>query len=187
MFKDKQGDELSNRQKLLTELIEHYGEDVLKIAYLNMKSKDLAEDVFQETFIKVSQNLDDYKSIHNIKSWIIKITLNTCRDMMRTPWNKKIVLIDDLRKLDDDAECLERYNSRYNSSNLNDYIWSVLRSMPEIYRSVLILYSIDDYNIKEISEILNISEANTRTRLSRARTEFKKVYERNVNNNERLS
>lgn len=181
-------DKMNNtEQKILVELIECYGNDVLKVAYLHMKTKDAAEDVFQETFIKISKHLGKFNKIKDIKSWIITVTINTCRDFIRNPWYSRTVLTDDLNMLENEDECIKQYNSNLIKTTRNDIIWEALQSLPENHKNVLILYCIEDYSTKEIAQILDISDCAVRTRISRARADFKKKYERILKKNERLS
>ncbi|EET85845.1 RNA polymerase, sigma-24 subunit, ECF subfamily [Clostridium carboxidivorans P7] len=77
-------------------LIRSYGNDVLRIAYIYLKDRYLAEDAFQEVFIKVYKNFDKFKNQSSEKTWIITITMNTCKDMLRISWFKKVVMFKDI-------------------------------------------------------------------------------------------
>ena len=71
-------------------LIEQYGQEVYKIAYFYMKETQLAEDVFQEVFYKVIKNYHKFNHQSSEKTWLIRITINTCKDMLRTSWIKRV-------------------------------------------------------------------------------------------------
>jgi len=66
--------------KEITRLVEEYGNDVLRIATVILKSKELAEDVFQETFLRVVRSYSGYRGESSEKTWIISIAVNICRD-----------------------------------------------------------------------------------------------------------
>ena len=59
-----------------------YGNDVLRTAYMYVKDKYTAEDIFQDVFIKVNRSLSEFKGNSSIKTWIIRITINTCKDFI---------------------------------------------------------------------------------------------------------
>jgi len=80
----------------IEELMNSYGNEVLRIAYLYLKDKYLAEDVFQEVFIKVYKNFSKLKKSSSEKNWIMTITINTCRDVLRISWFKKVILSKDV-------------------------------------------------------------------------------------------
>ncbi|HCM12115.1 MAG TPA: hypothetical protein DHW85_02920, partial [Lachnospiraceae bacterium] len=72
-------------------LIRQYGNDVLRTAYMYVKDSHTAEDIFQEVFIKVNQKLSTFEGNSSIKTWIIRITINTCKDYLKSAWNRRVI------------------------------------------------------------------------------------------------
>ncbi len=70
----------------IEELIDHYGDGLLRLCLLYLGDRQLAEDAFQETFLKAWKSLPDFRGDSNMKTWLTRIALNTCRSMLRTGW-----------------------------------------------------------------------------------------------------
>ena len=75
----------------LEELMREYGNDVLRMAYLYVKDIHTAEDIFQEVFLKVNQKLDTYEGRSSVKTWLLSITMNTCKDFLKSAYQKRVV------------------------------------------------------------------------------------------------
>ena len=76
---------------IIENLISLYGNDVLRIATAYTKDSSISEDIFQEVFIKVAKNIDKFEKRSSEKTWIIRITINTCKDYLKSSWNKKVI------------------------------------------------------------------------------------------------
>ena len=77
------------RDEKLEVLVDKYQVSLLKVCFTFLRDRSLAEDAVQETFIKVYQSLDSFQGNSSEKTWIFKIAMNTCRDMLpiRKSWN----------------------------------------------------------------------------------------------------
>lgn len=71
-----------------------YGNDILRLAYIYVKDKDLIEDIFQDVFVKIYKNYYKFNRKSSEKTWIITITINTCKDYLRTSWIRKVITFD---------------------------------------------------------------------------------------------
>lgn len=156
----------------IEQLMNNYGNDVLRIAYLYLKDKYLAEDVFQEVFIKVYKNFNDFKKKSSEKTWIMSITMNTCRDMLRLSWFKKIVMLKDIddNSIIDTSEAVD--NKVINEIQNKELLKEVIR-LPRKYKEPILLYYYEELSTVDISNILKIPEGTVRSRLFRARTMLK--------------
>ena len=74
------------RDEKLEVLVDKYQVSLLKVCFTFLRDRSLAEDAVQETFIKVYQSLDSFQGNSSEKTWIFKIAMNTCRDMLRGRW-----------------------------------------------------------------------------------------------------
>ena len=79
----------------IDELIEEYSNMILQIAYQNLFNKSDAEDVAQEVFIKLINNLDKLKNNEHIKAWLIRVTINLSKDYNKSFWNKNTTAMDE--------------------------------------------------------------------------------------------
>ena len=157
--------------RVIERLIEQYGQEVYKIAYFYMKDKQLAEDVFQEVFYKVIKNYHKFNHQSSEKTWLIRITINTCKDMLRTSWIKRVTTFGVLQ--DSENEYEKPYDIEKKETNKE--LYELIQRLPQKYKEILLLFYYKDLTYEEISEILQIPEGTVRSRLSRAREKLKKM------------
>ena len=139
-----------NIEKEMQRLMDTYGNDVLRTSYMYLRNLQNAEDAFQEVFIKVFNKLESFKGESSEKTWIIRITINVCKDMLRGSWFKRVLLTDKLK----DKKII---------------LFEEVISLSQRFKEVIILYYYQDCNTTEISKILNVAEGTVRSRLHRAR------------------
>ena len=150
-----------NNTKEYERILRLYSNDIYRIALLKLKNVSEAEDVFQNVFIKLYTCDNSFESDKHIKAWLLKVTVNECINVLKSSWNSKV-----LESIND--------NSSYDSSasvtaNDNTEVWNVVAALPQKYRDVIFLFYHEQYSTEEISQILDISAPNVRTRLKRAR------------------
>jgi RNA polymerase sigma-70 factor (ECF subfamily) len=172
-----ESEDKNNMHKEIERLINCYGDDVLRVAYLYVKDMHKAEDVFQEVFIKVFKKYDTFKGISSEKTWIMRITINVCKDYFKSFWIKRVLLNSD--REDDKEGCCENYDAQ----GLDDTIIKSIESqellnevmnLPIKHKEIIILHYYQQFTIREISEMLKIPEGTIRTRLFRARELLRK-------------
>lgn len=149
---------------ILENLISLYGNDVLRIATAYTRNPTISEDIFQEVFIKVARNIDKFENRSSEKTWIIRITINTCKDYLKSSWNKKIVPMENI-ELNSTTSSDDTIIKQEKSSII---IQEILK-LPIKYKEVLLLYYYQDLLTADIAKILRLPEASVRTRLRRAR------------------
>lgn len=149
----------------LERMMDNYGNDVLRTAYLFLKDYHKAEDAFQEVFVKVFHKYDGFHGESSEKTWIIKITINTCKDILRSGWLRRVHLTDTINE--------EGHNpsveNKILKSEENKLLFQEVISLKPAFKEVIILYYYQDYDTMQISKILNIAEGTVRSRLFRAR------------------
>lgn len=173
----KESEDKSDIHKEIERLINCFGDDVLRVAYLYVKDRHKAEDIFQEVFIKVFKKYDTFKGMSSEKTWIMRITINVCKDYFKSFWIKRVFLNSD--KEDDK----ETYTEDYNAQSLDDTIIKSIESqellrevmnLPIKYKEIIILYYYQQFTTREISEMLKLPEGTIRTRLFRSRELLRK-------------
>ena len=132
-------------EKDIEQLIHDYGNDVLRMAYVYLKDHSLAEDAFQEVFIKVYNKYHTFENKSHIKTWIIKITINVCKDMLKNNWLKKVSVIEEeelglIKGSEDLEEVIDR----------KEILQSIM-TLPDQYKDVILLYYYQGYSIKELA------------------------------------
>lgn len=147
-------------------LIDLYGNDVLKTAYLYLKDKQRAEDAFQEVFIKVYKKYSSFKGESSEKTWIISITINVCKDLLRNSWFKRVFVTDkvineDKYEKDTDETVIKLVE--------NKILFDAVITLQPNLKDVVLLYYYQEFSTKEISKVLGVAEGTVRSRLHRAR------------------
>ena len=123
-----------------------------------------ARDILQEGFIKIFENLENYKFEGSFEGWMRRITVNTALEKYRSKHNLyRVDDIDTIQEPDADPD-----NEDYAGLEANDLL-GIIRELPPKYRMVFNLYAIEGYSHKEISKLVNISEGTSKSNLSRAR------------------
>ena len=84
-----QTDETRDRQAALERLMAQYGTALLRMCCLYLRDYSLAEDAVQETFLKAYARLDSFRGDCSEQTWLMKIAINTCRDMLRSAWMRR--------------------------------------------------------------------------------------------------
>lgn len=154
-----------NIEKEIQRLMDTYGNDVLRTSYMYLKNLQNAEDAFQEVFIRVFNKLESFKGESSEKTWIIRITINVCKDMLRSSWFKRVLLTDKLK----DKNVNIGIENRIIKIEENKVIFEEVMSLSHRFKEVIILYYYHNCNTAEISKILNVAEGTVRSRLHRAR------------------
>lgn len=154
-----------NTEKEIQRLMNTYGNDVLRTSYMYLKNLQNAEDAFQEVFIRVFNKLESFKGESSEKTWLIRITINVCKDMLRSSWLKRVLLTDKLN----DKNVNIGIENRIIKIEENKILFEEVMSLSHRFKEVIILYYYHNYNTAEISKILNVVEGTVRSRLHRAR------------------
>lgn len=175
MPKDVQTDVPENKPTYDIEtLIRQYGNDVLRTAYMYVKDIHSAEDIFQDVFIKVNQKLSTFEGNSSIKTWIIRITINTCKDYLKSAWNRRVVPMMDYQE---DAIISETDYDEVESQDTKELIKKSVLSLPEKYKEVVLCVYFQEMSIAEAAKTLQIAEGTAKSRLSRAREKLKSILE----------
>ena len=146
---------------------ELYSQELMNISYGYTKSKDDSLDIIQNVFTKLVNNPKQFNNLNEEKYWLIRVTINECKDFLRKKSRRPIVnadLVNSFAKTDSEDEQLH-------------YVADVVKTLPEKYRVVLILFYWDSLSIKEIAKVLKVSEDAINKRLERARNLIKQEME----------
>jgi RNA polymerase sigma-70 factor (ECF subfamily) len=166
--------DLENRNTEAVRLMDLYGNDVLRTAYMYLRDMQRAEDVFQEVFLKVHRKYDRFRGKGSEKTWILSITINTCKDMLRSVWLKRVIpFLPHEHEIAANEDITERIMASHQSKEL---LQSVLM-LKTPFKDVILLYYYHELSTQEIGKILRISEGTVRSRLHRGRLMLKKMIE----------
>ena len=150
------------------ELVAQNQEKLLRTCYLYLRDRQLAEDAVQETFLKAYRSLPAFRGDSSEKTWLMRIAVNTCRDLYRSEWFRHM----DRRVIPEELpESGVPFTSREES-----LIVEVMR-LPRRLREATLLYYYHGMDEREIAEALGVSRSAVSDRLSRARRKLKELLE----------
>lgn len=154
----------ADMEEYLTFLMNQYGNSVLRMCYVYLKDYQLAEDMAQETFVRVYQHYEEFHNLSSIKTWIIQIAINLCKNQMRTHWWKERF----------HQEIIEVEADGYYESFLDrQMVLTEISKLSVKYREVILLYYYQELTIREIADVLGEKESTIKARLVRAREKLK--------------
>lgn len=138
-----------------------YQDMVYRIALHQTGNPADGEDAVQEVFLKLFTCSVPFEGEDHLRRWLIRVTVNHCRDLQRSPWKRRRVSLDALsvEPSFQEPEQAELYRE--------------VMALPEKYRTVLDLFYYEELSVREIAEVLGIRTTAVTTRLSRARTKLK--------------
>ena len=157
-----------SKEKRIENMVTLYQLPILRLCIMYLHDEDLAKDAVQETFIKAYRSMSQFRKESSEQTWLTRIAVNTCRDMMKSRWFRHMdrsVRIEDLPE--PEAPANPKDTGLYET---------VLR-LPVKQREVVLLYFYQDMTMQEISDILQISVSNVSRRLESARKALRKQLE----------
>jgi RNA polymerase sigma-70 factor (ECF subfamily) len=144
---------------LIMQKYDKYKNMLFQITMSYLGNKYDCEDVIQEAFIRLCYYAPEFEEDENEKRWLIRITINLCKNHVKSFWNRMKVPIEGL---------YEYYSQENEKEIMSDII-----HLPIKYKSIILLHYIEGYKISEISKILNLSESAVKMRLKRGRERLK--------------
>ncbi len=148
------------------EIYSRYNKAVYTYCRKIVKSQQIAEDIFQETFTRFYEYVQKKQSIHNVNGFLLKIARNLCLNENSKYGNNVTPLDENFYKWEDED---------FENNDLSEILHKTIDLLPDIYKEVLILKEFMDFQYSEISESLDISITVVRMRLFRARKQLREL------------
>lgn len=150
-------------EQKISELVERYSDMIYRLALSYMKSIHNAEDVVQDVFLKLVENDIFFDNPEHEKAWIIRVTINICKNKLRQFWNRNTTALDDVQE------------PSYSDTYEDDTVLKAVMSLPENYRIVIHLFYYEGYKTPELAKLLKKRESSIRSILHRAREQLKTI------------
>lgn len=151
------------------QLYNQYVRAMYHLAIRMVSDASTAEDIVQESFIKVFQHLNHYKGEATLGAWIKRITINTCLSHLRKA--ERLVFTDKFdERIPNEAPPVVPYHKEQLAK-----IHTAIKELPKGCRTVLTLHLLEGYQHKEISEILGITVSTSKTQYRRGRLILQKI------------
>ncbi|WP_026771701.1 sigma-70 family RNA polymerase sigma factor [Sediminibacillus terrae] len=168
-------DVIEDKEKVIDQLMQNHGQDILQLVFSYVKNKAAAEDLTQEIFIKCYQKLDTYDGKSKLKTWLWRIAINHCKDFLKS-WYTRNVFTDGYEYFQkvtnqDDVENTVIQNSE------DRELMVVVMELPVKYREVIYLFYYEDLSLKEVSMVTGKNLNTVKTRLRKARKLLRKKLE----------
>lgn len=155
---------IQSNTKRAENAVERYGDALFRLCSVMLGNRDDALDAVQETFLKYITKAPNFNDSEHEKAWLLRVASNECKDVLRSRKRTDFLTLDDIKDLgvqdENDAQVLV-----------------LLASLDEKYRAVIQLYYIEGYKIKELSQILGITQATAKKRLQRGRELLRRLTE----------
>jgi RNA polymerase sigma-70 factor, ECF subfamily len=164
--------ETIDKEEILEKIMVEHGNDVLYLAFSYVKNRSVAEDLAQEVFLSAYTNLDGFQWESSIKTWLYRITVNRCKDYLKS-WNYRSTTIGNVIEMamgSREKEADSILISKEEQSELADMIFS----LPLKYREVIYLFYFEEMSLDEITQLLNLNINTLKSRLKRAKELLKK-------------
>lgn len=168
-------------------LVSRYQNRLYNAALKILGSSEEAEDVVQDTFMKVHENMDKYRQHASFSSWVFRIANNLCMDTLRKRRRKfrLFLLFDPQAEKEEDhidhnkvtqiADDGIGPEERLDLREEGEVVLSSLQQLPRLQRTVLVLRDVEGFSYEEIAEIIGVSVGTVRSRLYYARTKMKEI------------
>ena len=161
---------MGETKERLEQIFRDYYQLIYIVALSQVKNHADAEDITQEVFLKIIRHDMRYQSMEHERAWIVRVTINLCRDLLKSKWHKTSVSMEEVSEA-------QRGSCENFTEIQDDMMWAVLQ-LPEKYRNCLYLFYYEDYSIKEIAQSLEMPENTVKTNLKRGRQALKEFLEK---------
>lgn len=159
------------------ELVKLYEKKLYYFCLKILKNSFDATDAVQMTFIKISSSINSFEKRGNFSSWIYKIALNNCNDILRQKKRRQWVLFDNIADIKADFFPKKTPEEHLLSSELGKIMYSEIKKLPKNQKSLIILRDIHGFSYNEIERILSMKEGTVKSGLNRARKKLRENLE----------
>lgn len=144
------------KQRDILAIYDRQVDAVYRVCYAFMKNKAEAEDMTQETFLRLMSCNQEFENERHEKAWLIVTASNLCKDSLKKWWRKN----EDI----DDYQ-----NILHEEKDMDNYVLDAILRLPEDYKAAVYMYYYEGYTTAEIAGHEGVAEGTVRSRLSRAR------------------
>ena len=161
-----------------TELVKRYKDPLFNYVSRMLKDSVFAEDIVQETFVRVYKNRDRYQQIAKFSTWIYTIAINLTKTEIRRQSLRRFYSFS---STSEDGKTFELPDPRVNLEKvaedtiLGDQIMESIEKLPKVFREVVILRDLQELSYEEISRIIGVPLGTVKSRVNRGRSRLQKI------------
>ncbi|MGM9565461.1 RNA polymerase sigma factor [Evtepia sp.] len=153
--------ENTSTDALVEEALDRHGDSILRLAYSYLHNRSDAEEVLQDTLIRLFQTRPSFESRDHEKAWLLRVAANLSKN--RLAYNKRRA-----------ADALQDTLAAEEREDLS-FVWEAVKALPPNYRDVIHLFYCEGYSTAQIAEILDRKETTVRSALSRGRQKLRDI------------
>ena len=161
--------EIDTIDDVMEDLYHSHARNIQRMCYLYLGNVAAAEDAMQETFLKAYEKYPHFRGKSDVKTWLTRIAINTCKDMQRRDARKNKYVQQEMEKTGQIS------TDTYENSVDRILLAEAIRKLPGELREVVILFYYQELSARSIAAILRIPQTTVEFRLKKARSELKKV------------
>lgn len=160
--------ETNDKKQMLDEIMMNYGTSVLKLSYSYVKNFQIAEDITQEVFLTCFLKLDEFEGRSSLKTWLYRITINKCKDYLKS-WKYKFTLLTEQFTGPSEHETKNVPETLIMLNEEKKQLLNAVMNLPLKYREILFLYYYEELSFREISILIKTNENTVKYRMGRAK------------------
>jgi len=173
---------LDGDQRAFGEIVRRYDQRLLNFVYRTIGDRERAQDLVQETFVRVYRHLERFDQDKKFSTWIYTIAGNLAKNELRNRSRNPLVLFQTIKKnWDADHRPLEWEDEHYKPDDLyrkrylKEKVDEAVKQLPEHHRMVFVLRELEGKTYEEIADITGVQLGTVKSRLNRARNNFARI------------
>lgn len=163
---------VAGKRSAQSALYRQYAAVMLAVCLRYAQNRDEAEDILQEAFLKIFQNISSYRKEGSFEGWMKRVMINHALNYFRK--NRKLPFHENIEGINETEIMDKEDQSTLHAPVSAEKLTALVQTLPPGYRMVFNMYVFEEYSHKEISEELNISENTSKTQLLKARRMLRK-------------
>lgn len=160
-----------NHEEDIERIMEQYGNSIYRMSFFVLQNDQDAQDVLQETLIKYMQKAPGFQSDSHEKAWLLRVANNLCKDMLRFQKRNRYINLDELQETSFETLIIHGQPTAFGE------LTAQLFTLADKYKRTLYLHYYEGYPVKEIAQILKLSESAVKKRLERGRDKLRQMIE----------
>lgn len=146
----------------MEKMVQTYGNMLFRLCLVTLGNASDAEDAVQETFMKYLQKAPEFEDAEHEKAWLITVATNKCRDMLRFKSRHPVIDVDEIKE--------------FAKESSESGILDALMILPDKFRTVLVLYYVEEYSIEDIAKMIGRTSSAVKMRLQKGRRLLREAY-----------
>lgn len=145
-------------------IMQTYGNMLFRLCLITLGNANDAEDAVQEILIKYLQKAPAFEDAEHEKAWLIRVATNQCRDMLRFRSRHPVINIEEINE--------------FTGEKSDSGIMEALMTLPDKFRTVLLLHYVEEYSVREIASIIGKTASAIKMRLQKGRKLLQEAYQK---------